>query len=85
MCRINFLITDDTGNKRFLDESNGKGPIDVDLLDAYLASDESSLVTRKLKSGDLVSSTDVFVHPKMYCLPPRTADKPGSQRKSLST
>lgn len=45
-CGINFLITDDIGNKRFLDESNGKRPIDIKLLDAYLARDESPLVTR---------------------------------------
>lgn len=45
-CGINFLITDDIGNKRFLDESNGKRPIDIELLDAYLARDESPLVTR---------------------------------------
>lgn len=47
-----------TGNKRFLDESYGKRPTDVELLDAYLASDENSLVTRKLKPGDVVLSTD---------------------------
>lgn len=73
-----------TGNKRFLDESNGKRPIDVELLDAYLASDENPLVTRKLKPGDLVFSTDLFVYSKIiYHLPPSATDKPESQRKAL--
>lgn len=37
------------GNKSFLDESNGRIPTGVELLGIYLASDESLLVTRKLK------------------------------------
>lgn len=69
MCGINLLITDDIGNKSFLDKSNGKRPIDVELSDAYLASDgspvESPLVTRKLKPGEWSPSQILFVHPKI--------------------
>lgn len=49
-CGINSLITDDVGNKRFLDESHGKRPVDVELLGACLASDVSPLMTKKLKT-----------------------------------
>lgn len=62
-----------------MDDSNGKRPIDIELLDAYLARAENTLMTR---SG----LHTLIVHPKIsYYLPSTATDKPKSQRKCLPT
>lgn len=58
------------GNKRFLDESPGKRPVNVELLGACLASDGSPLVTRKLKPQIWSPQSCLFIQKLfMICLP----------------
>lgn len=54
------------GNKSFLGDSDGEGLADTESLGPYLASDGSPVMIWKLKPGELISSTDLLVHPKNY-------------------